>query len=167
MAEFKLIKDSAQAHFLNSRNQIQVMGGGFGNGKTGTICMKILDLAIKYPGSRGVFARSTKPKLEDTVKPEFFKWCPKDWIAKYPTEKHNDVILKNGSSIHFRHVRQEGKGRGENASNLLSATIMLLWIKLTILHLRTKICSILWVDYAAQRNMSAMMQLCLRLVRNG
>lgn len=122
MAEFKIIKDSAQLHFLNSRNQIQIMGGGFGNGKTGTICMKILDLAIKYPGSRGVFARSTKPKLEDTVKPEFFKWCPKDWIAKYPTEKHNDVILKNGSSIHFRHVRQEGKGRGENASNLLSAT---------------------------------------------
>lgn len=98
------------------------MGGGFGNGKTGTTVMKILDLAIAYPGSRGLFARSTKPKLEDTVKPEFFKWCPADWIAKYPTEKHNDVLLKNGSSIHFRHVRQEGKGKGENASNLLSAT---------------------------------------------
>lgn len=98
------------------------MGGGFGNGKTGTTCMKILDIAINYPGSRGVFARSTKPKLEDTVKPEFMKWCPVDWIAKYPTEKHNDVILKNGSTVQFRHVRQEGKGRGENSSNLLSAT---------------------------------------------
>lgn len=122
MPEFKIIKDSPQSKFLGSRNQIQIFGGGFGNGKTGTTCVKILDVAINYPGSRGVFARSTKPKLEDTVKPEFFKWCPADWIAKMPTEKHNDCILKNGSSIHFRHVRQEGKGRGENASNLLSAT---------------------------------------------
>jgi hypothetical protein len=122
VSEFKIIKDSEQQHYLQSRNQIQIFGGGFGNGKTGTTCVKVLDLAINYPGSRGVFARSTKPKLEDTVKPEFFKWCPVDWIAKMPTEKHNDVILKNGSSVHFRHVRQEGKGRGENASNLLSAT---------------------------------------------
>lgn len=122
MNEFKLIKDSAQLHFLNSRNQVQLMGGGFGNGKTALLVVKVLGIAIDYPGSRGVFARSTKPKLEDTVKPEFFKWCPPEWIAKYPTEKHNDVILKNGSTIHFRHVRQEGKGRGENSSNLLSAT---------------------------------------------
>jgi len=122
VADFRLIKNSAQESYYHSRNQIQLMGGGFGNGKTALLCSKVLKIAIEYPGSRGVFARSTKPKLEDTVKPEFFKWCPADWIAKMPTEKHNDVILKNGSSIHFRHVRQEGKGRGENASNLLSAT---------------------------------------------
>src|SRR5712664_3069838 len=122
MQQFKLIKGSEQEKYYLSRNAIQLMGGGFGNGKTGLLVAKVLNLAVSYPGSRGVFARSTKPKLEDTVKPEFFKWCPADWIAKMPTEKHNDVILKNGSTIHFRHVRQEGKGRGENSSNLLSAT---------------------------------------------
>lgn len=122
MPQFKLVKNSAQSKFLASRAPVQIMGGGFGNGKTALECVKVLNLAIDYPGSRGLFARSTRPKLEDTVKPEFFKWCPSDWIAKMPTEKHNDCILKNGSSIHFRHVRQEGKGRGDNASNLLSAT---------------------------------------------
>ena len=116
MAEFKLVKNSAQERFLKSRAPIQLMGGGFGNGKTALECVKVLDLAISYPTSRGVFARSTRPKLEDTIKPEFFKWCPADWIAKMPTEKHNDCILKNGSTVHFRHVRQEGKGGGNNTS---------------------------------------------------
>ena len=122
MAKFRLIKNSAQEKYLKSTSRIQLMGGGFANGKTALTCVKILNIAKDYPGSRGVFARSTRPKLEDTVKPEFFKWCPPDWIEKMPTEKHNDVKLKNGSTIHFRHVRQEGKAKSENTSNLLSAT---------------------------------------------
>lgn len=122
MAQFNLVKGSAQESYLKSTSRIQLMGGGFANGKTALTCVKVLNTALDYPGSHGVFARSTRPKLEDTVKPEFFKWCPFDWIEKMPTEKHNDVKLKNGSTIHFRHVRQEGKAKSENTSNLLSAT---------------------------------------------
>ena len=122
MAQFRIKKNSAQLNYYQSTVPVQLMGGGYGNGKTGTTCMKLLDIAKDYPGARILFARATRPKLEDTVKPEFFKWCPPDWIAKMPTEKHNDCILKNGSSIHFRHIRQEGKSKAENTSNLLSAT---------------------------------------------
>jgi hypothetical protein len=51
------------------------------------------------------------------------KWMPNDWIARKPTDRHNNLLLKHSNStIEFRHIRQEGKAKGEEQSNLLSAT---------------------------------------------
>jgi hypothetical protein len=47
------------------------MGGGFGNGKTTAGVVKALELAKDYPGSNGLIARSTFPKLNDTIRKEF------------------------------------------------------------------------------------------------
>ena len=59
MPTYKLKEGTPQYGFATSRNKIQMMGGGFGNGKTAALCIKALGLAMDYPGSNGLLARHT------------------------------------------------------------------------------------------------------------
>lgn len=120
--EFRLEEGSGQHKFLSSRNRVQGFVGGFGNGKTSALGVKSLQIALDYENARCLVGRSTRPKLNDSTRKEVLKWTPKDWIKKEPTERDNTLYLQNGSAIEFRHVRQEGKGKGEEQSNLLSNT---------------------------------------------
>jgi hypothetical protein len=122
--EFLLKRGSLQERFLKSTTKIQMYGGGFGNGKTTALVMKSLQLAEQYPGSTGLLARSTYPKLNDTLRKEFIKWCPPSWIKSFPTGQNasNICTLKNGSTIYFRYIAQQGKSAEQTTSNLLSAT---------------------------------------------
>jgi hypothetical protein len=106
------------------RTKVQMYGGGFGNGKTATMVIKGLELAKDYPGSTGLLARSTYPKLNDTLRKEFLKWCPPEWIKSFPLGQNgsNVCTLKNGSTIYFRYIAQQGKSAESTTSNLLSAT---------------------------------------------
>jgi len=124
MPEYKLIEGSVQYGFHTSRAKIQIFGGAFANGKTTALAVKGLKLAKDYPGSNGLLARETYPKLNDTLRKVFLKWCPTNWIAKKPTQDDNTVYLKNGSVINFRYISQRGRSRddGSSTSNLLSAT---------------------------------------------
>jgi hypothetical protein len=97
------------------------MGGGFANGKTASLCVKALSVAKDYPGANILLARATYPKLNDTLRKEFFKWCPKDWIKQF-VKTDNTVYLKNGTTINFRYIAQQGKSGESTTSNLLSAT---------------------------------------------
>lgn len=118
---FRVEYGSLQDRFLKSRSKIQFYGGGFANGKTSASCIKALQIAREYPGSNGLIARATYPKLEDTIKKEFLKWCPKAWI-KSKTNNPNNIVLENGTTINFRYVVQQGKSAEASTSNLLSAT---------------------------------------------
>lgn len=125
MARFKLIHDCLQERFLDSKAKVQIYGGGFANGKTSAIVIKALQLAKDYPGSNGLLARSTYPKLNDTLRKEFIKWCPADWIKSFPKSQNssNTCTLKNGTEINFRYIAQQGKNsKDATTSNLLSAT---------------------------------------------
>lgn len=125
MPTFRLEEDSLQHRFLQSKAKVQLYGGGFANGKTATSCIKALQLAKDYPGSNGLMARSTYPKLNDTLRKEFLKWCPQDWIKSFPRSQNasNTCTLNNGTMINFRYISQQGKSTGEaTTSNLLSAT---------------------------------------------
>lgn len=120
-----IVKDGSLAErFRQSRNKIQIIGGGFGNGKTTNVCIRALELAREYPGSNGLMARSTYPKLNDTLRKEFLKWCPKNWIKSFPMSNNgsNTCTLTNGSTINFRYVQQTTRGEETGTSNLLSAT---------------------------------------------
>lgn len=123
---FRYDEGSIHERFHQSKAKIQFFGGGFGNGKTANSCVKALTIARAYPGSRGLIARATWPKLRDTIMKEMKKWCPQDWIKSWPQSSNSDLTLKltNGSEISFRHVRQEGKqsADGSTTSNVLSAT---------------------------------------------
>lgn len=128
MAEYRILNGTPQAKFGTLRKKVQVFGGGYGNGKTAAaVVQKVLSVARDYPGANILVARSTYPKLNDTIRKEFLKWCPKKWIKSFPTSKGSDntCVLKNGTYINFRYISQQGKGasQGESTtSNLLSAT---------------------------------------------
>ena len=125
MPTFNLQRDSLQDRFLASKTKVQLFGGGFANGKTFGACIKAIQLAKDYPGSNGLMARSTYPKLNDTLRKEFIKWCPVDWIDSFPKSANasNTCTLKNGTTINFRYIAQQGKlGNEATTSNLLSAT---------------------------------------------
>jgi hypothetical protein len=124
MPNYRLEKGSVQEGFYKSRAKIQIFGGGFGNGKTTAAVIKALGLCKDFPGSRGLLARATYPKLNDTLRYEFLRWCPPNWIVKRPTQEDNSVYMVNGTAVNFRYIAQRGKTRedGSTSSNLLSAT---------------------------------------------
>ena len=73
MPEYRLIPGSIQDQFGNLRTKVQVFGGGYGNGKTAAaVVQKVLKVAKEYPGANILVARSTYPKLNDTIRKE---WC--------------------------------------------------------------------------------------------
>lgn len=119
---YRLEIGSAHDRFQSSRAKIQMFGGGFGNGKTTAGVIKGLKLARDYPGSNGLVARSTYPKLTSTVRKEFNYWTPPEWQARNVDSKQNLIELTNGSVINFSHVQQTGKSQESSTSNLLSAT---------------------------------------------
>jgi hypothetical protein len=121
MKAFRVIKGSHTERVLNSRKKVRLLGGGFGNGKTSTACMIALMVARDYPGCNILLARSTFPKLNSTLRKEFFKWCPRDWIKSF-VKDDNECTLKNGSVINFRYLAQKGVSSEVSTSNVLSAT---------------------------------------------
>lgn len=124
MPTYKIIEGSMHHQFSLSRKKVQVLGGGFGNGKTAAVCVKAIQLAQGYPGSNGLIARENYVKLNDTIRKEFYKWCPANSVARWPTTNDNTLIFKNGSTVNFRYISQRGKKTidGNTTSNLLSAT---------------------------------------------
>ncbi len=80
MPRYRVLEDSAQQRFVNSWSKVTIYGGGFANGKTAALCIKALNVAKDYPGCNMLLARSTYPKLRDTLMKEFRKWCPANWI---------------------------------------------------------------------------------------
>jgi len=112
-----------QLGFFECRDTIAGYTGGFGNGKTASLGIIGATIARTYEKARVLVGRATRPKLEDSTKPELLKWFPEDWVERMPTDRHNNLVVAGtGSTIEFRHIRQEGKGKGEQQSNLLSAT---------------------------------------------
>jgi hypothetical protein len=124
LPKYNIINGGLHHQFLRSRKKIQVLAGGFGNGKTAAACVKAIQLCKDYPGCNGLIARETYPKLNDTIRKEFYKWCPPDSIKRWPTKDDNTLIFKNGSVVNFRYIAQRGKQTvdGQATSNLLSAT---------------------------------------------
>lgn len=119
---YKLTEGSLQWRFQQSRAKVRIFGGGFANGKTTSAVVLALQIARDYPGSNGLIARATYPKLNDTIRKEFIKWCPKKWIARQALSVDNVIELVNGTVINFRYIQQQNKSGESTTSNLLSAT---------------------------------------------
>lgn len=121
--EFDEADNPDQLYFFESKKEVAGFTGGYGNGKTAVLGLTAITIASQYEGARVLVGRATRPKLEDSTKPELIKWLPSDWVESWPSERRNNIKFKHtNSTIEFRHIRQEGKGKGEEQSNLLSAT---------------------------------------------
>lgn len=119
---YRMTEGGMHERFSLSRKKLQIIGGGFGNGKTAATCVKALQLVKDYPSCNGLIARSTYPKLNDTIRKEFMSWAPKDWVKRGPVKDDNSTIFTNGSVVNFRYVQQKGATEESTTSNLLSAT---------------------------------------------
>lgn len=124
MPVYKLKEGSTQWKFHQSVAPIQIFGGAFANGKSTALIAKAIRLIESYPGSTGLMARATYPKLDGTLRKDFLRWCPANWIKRAPTKDDNTAIMKNGTTVQFRYIAQRGKNAedGSTTSNLLSAT---------------------------------------------
>lgn len=120
MRSYKVIAGSAVEAFHNSRAKIRLYGGGFANGKTTALVAESLRVASDYPGCTMLLGRATFPKLNSTLRREFFKWCPPAWIKSF-NKTDNTCVLHNGTTIDFRYLDQRTSGETEQTSNLLSA----------------------------------------------
>lgn len=123
--EYRLKQGSIHEKFFASRAKIQVFGGGFGNGKSSAAVVKALQVARDYPGANILMARSTYPKLNDTLRKTFLDFCPKAAIKSFPMSKNSDntCTLDTNSQINFRYLQQKTSAEdGTSSSNLLSAT---------------------------------------------
>lgn len=119
---YKIEVGGLHERFQASRKKIQIFGGGFGNGKTTGAVVKTLQICRDYPGANILIARSTYPKLNDTIRKEFLAWCPPSWIKRKNLSQDNVVELVNGTVVNFRYIQQGGKSNESSTSNLLSAT---------------------------------------------
>ena len=119
---YNVREGSLHDQFQKSRAKVQIFAGGFGNGKTTGAVVKALQIAREYPGSNGLVARATYPKLNATIRKEFEGWCPKSWVKRDVNSKENLIELKNGTTINFSYIAQGGKNTESSTSNLLSAT---------------------------------------------
>lgn len=117
---YRIIKGSVTERIHASRAKIRLLAGGFGNGKTTAAVIITLKIAQEYPGANICLARATYPKLNSTLRKEFFKWMPPHWKASFD-KRDNDLVLKNGTTVNFRYVSQQGKSAEDTTSNLLSA----------------------------------------------
>jgi len=125
MPEYRIKPDGMHHQFLQCRRKVQIIGGGFGNGKTAAVCIKAIQLCKDYPGCKGIIAMATYAQLNDTIREEFYKWVPASSVKRWPTLADNTLVFKNGSQINFRYIKQKGKAAaadGNTSSNLLSAT---------------------------------------------
>lgn len=125
MPEYRVKPGGMHHRFLNCRKKVQVIGGGFGNGKTAASVIKAIQLCKDYPGCKGIIAMATYAQLNDTIREEFYKWVPASAVKRWPTIADNTLIFKNGSQVNFRYIKQKGKAAaadGNTSSNLLSAT---------------------------------------------
>lgn len=125
MPEYRIKPGSMHDRAFKSRKKLKLVGGGFGNGKTAFGCVQAINLAKQYEGSNGLIAMASYAQLNDTIREEFFKWIPGSSVKRWPTIADNTMILKNGSKINFRYLKQKGKAAaadGQTSSNLLSAT---------------------------------------------
>lgn len=75
--------------------------GGYGNGKTESLCWRAILLALTKPNALGLIGRETYPELRDSTIRSFFDVCPPEIIADHKKQE-NMVILKNGAQILFR-----------------------------------------------------------------
>jgi hypothetical protein len=106
-----------QAELLDSAAPEVMMSGAFGCGKTYGLCLKVYDLAQRYPGIRlGLFRETLKSLRPTTLKTlldgdgSLPPAVPPDFVAVHNKFEHT-VYLRNGSEIIYGGLRSSSKSQ--------------------------------------------------------
>lgn len=98
-----------QIEFCKSKFLYTLYGGMRGGGKSFVLRIKLIDLALKYPGIHILIMRRTYPELEENhVKPLkiLLKHKQEGELARY-NEKNKEFIFENGSIIKLGSCQHE------------------------------------------------------------
>jgi len=91
--------------------------GGYGSGKSRAAIEEDIDLSMRFPGNLGMITRKYNEDLRDTVKADFYKWCPPQLIAE-TRDGGNTVIFINGSAIIFKGLYTKSKSQRTKLGSL-------------------------------------------------
>jgi PBSX family phage terminase large subunit len=113
ISEFQGIKLNAkQKAFVNSRERYSTISGGFASGKTTAFIVKLILLAVFFPGNRILLGRKTKMDVEQATLPDFFDICPPEF---YEYKVGPGIIeFKNGSQIIIMGLDALQSGAGQD-----------------------------------------------------
>jgi PBSX family phage terminase large subunit len=89
-----------QLAFHSSTAQSNLLVGGFGAGKTQTICVQAILEMLQFPGNRGILARAFLTEMKSTTLIEFEKLCPPALISSW-NRQDSIITFVNGSSLFY------------------------------------------------------------------
>lgn len=93
-----------EAHKALGANRIVLYGGAIRGAKSFWGCMEIISLCFKYPNSRWVMLRETRPRLTSTLLVTFKENFLDKGLLQYVTDFNNSSLVltwNNGSQIIF------------------------------------------------------------------
>lgn len=102
----------SQAIFVFAPTWLVAYAGGWGTGKTVALCTRILKYVASEPFSRAAILRLHASDLRDTTLPIWDEVVPASWVKRRVRTKGNEYdLLKNNSTVVFRHIHDSVKGR--------------------------------------------------------
>lgn len=92
-----------QALFHASNKKYKLFAGGFGTGKSLSLCIETLKQMLVYPKNYGVLARKDLQELKATTLKDFFDICPEEVIMHH--NKQDKVItFRGGSQLYYMNL---------------------------------------------------------------
>ena len=105
----------SQRAFLFSPERFSAISGGFGSGKSFALVLKGLILSATVPGNVGSLLCYRGTDVEKRLVPLFMEEvCPPAWRKSYNKNK-KIVVLRNGSTIGFDHIKDRTSGAASGA----------------------------------------------------
>jgi len=106
-----------QISFVDAQEQYVGLFGGVGNGKTYIACLKVIELATKYPKNLCLVGRLTYPELRDSTREVFLSALAECYPPEAYTlnKSENSVTFWNESVVIFRHL--------DETANILSMNL--------------------------------------------
>ena len=105
-----------QDDFHADTHKFKMFAGGYGSGKTRTGAEETVQHVLNTPNGMTLIGAETKNQLDSTAKDMFFKVFPDFMIEDYLKQK-DILICKNGHTVIFRPLDDEGKLRSLNLTS--------------------------------------------------
>lgn len=92
-----------QKKFHNSKVKYRLLAGGFGTGKTTSLCLEVIYELLKFPNNYGLLGRKELPELKSTTLKELLDILPPELI--YDHNKQDRYIkLINKSELYYMNL---------------------------------------------------------------
>lgn len=92
-----------QDRFHHSTVKYRLLAGGFGSGKTTTLCLEVIKESFKYKNNYVLLGRKDLPELKSTTLKELLDLLPEQLITDH-NKQERIIKLINGSEIYYMNL---------------------------------------------------------------